>query len=165
MIAGLRNATRYVYKQPEVNYEALLKAAKEAELEFTESKTVNVRAKAVGVIEKGENPKIQELNNRIESLTASLKANNLAKNNGKTNSAPNSPMKQFPTGSGGPKDKKSEPRERDQASENRKPMQCYKCGGWGHGWKDCPSPRSVDWRKWKKNLPPREEKEETSKEK
>ena len=62
MIAGLRNATGYVYKQPEANYEALLKAAKEAELEFTESKTVNVRTKAVGVIEKGENPK----NPRVE---------------------------------------------------------------------------------------------------
>ena len=164
MIAGLRNATRYVYKQSEANYEALLKAAKEAELEFTESKTVNVRAKAVGIMEKGENPKIQELNNRIENLTASLKANNLAKNNGKTNSAPSSPMKHFHTGSGGPKDKKNEQRERDQAPENRKPMQCYKCGGWGHGWKDCPSPGNVDWRKWKKNFPPREEKEETSKE-
>ena len=164
MIAGLRNATRYVYKQSEANYEALLKAAKEAELEFTESKTVNVRAKAVGLMEKGENPKIQELNNRIENLTASLKANNLAKNNGKTSSAPSSPMKHFHTGSGGPKDKKNEQRERDQAPENRKPMQCYKCGGWGHGWKDCPSPGNVDWRKWKKNFPPREEKEETSKE-
>ena len=107
MIAGLRNATRYVYKQSEANYEALLKAAKEAELEFTESKTVNVRAKAVGIMEKGENPKIQELNNRIENLTASLKANNLAKNNGKTSSAPSSPMKHFHTGSGGPKDKKN----------------------------------------------------------
>ena len=61
MIAGLRNATRYVYKQPEATYEMLLKAAKEAELEFTESKTMTARVKAVGVVEKSEKPKLQEL--------------------------------------------------------------------------------------------------------
>ena len=38
MIPGLRNATRYLYKQDETTYEELLDAAKEAELEFTESK-------------------------------------------------------------------------------------------------------------------------------
>ena len=62
MIAGLRNTTRYVYKQPEPTYEMLLKAAKEAELEFTESKSVTAKVKAVRVVEKNENPKLQELN-------------------------------------------------------------------------------------------------------
>ena len=61
MIAGLRNATRYVYKQLEATYEMLLKAAKEAELEFTESKNVTARVKAVGVVEKNKNPKLQQI--------------------------------------------------------------------------------------------------------
>ena len=21
----------------------------------------------------------------------------------------------------------------------QKPIQCYNCGGWGHGWRECPS--------------------------
>ena len=118
MIAGLRNATRYVYKQPEANYEALLKAAKEAELEFTESKTVNVRAKAVGIMEKGENPKIQELNNRIENLTASLKANNLAKNNGENQQCPKLPYETIPYRVRGPKrQEKRTKRERSSPRE------------------------------------------------
>ena len=77
MKAGLLNATRYVYKQPEATYEMLLKAAKEAELEFTESKNVTARVKAVGVVEKSKNPKLQELNNSLDNIAATLKANNV----------------------------------------------------------------------------------------
>ena len=94
MIAGLRNATRYVHKLPEATYEMLLKAAKEAELEFTESKNVTARVKAVGVVEKNKNPKLQELNNRLDNIAATLKANSVKGLNQKNTSAPNSQQKQ-----------------------------------------------------------------------
>ena len=96
MIPGLRNATRYLYKQDETIYKELLDAAEEAELEFTESKGTTARLKAA-VIEKGDNSKFQELNNRIEYLTATLKANNVKS---KSASAPSSPAKKS-TGNGG----------------------------------------------------------------
>ena len=28
---------------------------------------------------------------------------------------------------------------------NQKPMQCYKCEGWGHGWRECATKGNVDW--------------------
>ena len=58
MIPGLRNATRYLFKQDDTTYEELLDAAKEAELEFTESKGASARLKAIRVVDKNENPKI-----------------------------------------------------------------------------------------------------------
>ena len=90
MIPGLHNATRYLYKKQGTTYEQLLDAAKEAELEFTESRGISVRMKAVGVTEKADSAKLQELNNRIDTLTATLKANTVKQ---KSASAPNSPIK------------------------------------------------------------------------
>ena len=29
---------------------------------------------------------------------------------------------------------------------NQKPIQCYNCGGWGHGWRECPSKGNFNWR-------------------
>ena len=46
--------------------------------------------KAVGVTEKADSAKIQELNNRLDNLTATLKANTVKQ---KSASAPNSPAK------------------------------------------------------------------------
>ena len=28
---------------------------------------------------------------------------------------------------------------------DQKPMQCYKCKGWGHGWRECATKGNVDW--------------------
>ena len=154
MVAGLRNATRYVYKQTEATYEILLTAAKEAELEFNENRGVSARMKAVGVTEKGDPSKIQELQSKVEKLAATLKANQVQKGKVKSASAPNSPMKR-PPGTGvtqtyrGPEVTSQGP-----FRGGRRPIQCYKCGGWGHGWKDCPSPGNVDWRRWKRDNPP-----------
>ena len=93
MIPGLHNATRYLYKKPGTTYEQLLDAAKEAELEFTESWGITARMKSVGVVEKTESARLQELNNCIDTLTATLKANNVKP---KSASAPNSPLKKEP---------------------------------------------------------------------
>ena len=48
-----------------------------AKLEFTESKGVVARIKSVEVVEKTEASKLQELNKRVDTLTATLKASNL----------------------------------------------------------------------------------------
>ena len=157
MVTGLRNATRYVYKQSEATYETLLKAAKEAELEFTESRTLAARVKAVGVVEKGDSSKIQELHGRVEKLAATLKANNVNKVNPKSASAPCSPMKHQQQPQVTSQMKGPEVTSHGPFRQGRRPIQCYKCGGWGHGWKDCPTPGNVDWRRWKRDqLPPME---------
>ena len=156
MIPGLRNATRYLFKQDDTTYEELLDAAKEAELEFTESKGASARLKAIGVVDKNENSKIQELNNRIENLTATLKANNVKP---KSASAPCSPAKTSNGGGGPPKTKGPEITSHGPFRQGKKPLQCYRCGGWGHGWRECPSPGNINWRRLKGDKPPPEGKE------
>ena len=157
MIPGLRNATRYLYKKQGTTYEQLLDAAKEAELEFTESRSVSARMKAVGVTEKADSAKLQELNNRIDSLTATLKANTVKQ---KSASAPNSPMKKRnDNGNNPPKSKGPETTSHGPFRGGKKPIQCFKCGGWGHGWRECPSPGNIDWRRLKGDEPPPQGKE------
>ena len=34
----------------------------------------------------------------------------------------------------------------DPFKPGQKPLQCYKCGGWGHTYKKCPSQGGIDWR-------------------
>ena len=152
MIPGLRNATRYLYKKEETTYEELLDTAKEPELEFTKSKGASARLKAVGVIDKSKNSKIQEFNNHIENLTATLKVNNVKP---KSASALCSPAKK-PSGNGGPpKSKGPEVTSHGPFRQGKKPIQCYKCGGWGHTWRDCPSLGNIDWRRLQGDeLPP-----------
>ena len=28
----------------------------------------------------------------------------------------------------------------------QKPVKCYRCDGWGHGWRECPTPENLNWR-------------------
>ena len=28
----------------------------------------------------------------------------------------------------------------------QKPIKCYRCGGWGHGWRECPTLENLNWR-------------------
>ena len=134
-------------------YEQLLDMAKEAELEFSESRGVTTRMKSVGVVEKADASKLQELNNRIDNLTMTLKANNLKP---KSASAPNSPAKkQNDNGNQSLQSKGPEITSHGPFRGGEKPIQCYKCGGWGHGWCECPSPGNIDWRRLKGDtLPP-----------
>ena len=157
MIPGLRNATRYLYKKQGTTYKQLLDAAKEAELEFTESRSMSARMKAVGVAEKADSAKIQELNNRLDSLTATLKANTVKQ---KSASAPNSPMKKRnDNGNNPPKSKEPETSSHGPFRGGKKPIQCFKCGEWGHGWRECPSLGNIAWRRFKGDEPPPKGKE------
>ena len=131
--------------------------AKEAKLVFSESKGVSVRMKSIGVVEKTKASKLQELNNRIENLAATLKANNMKP---KSVSVPNSPSKKLPTNGGQPsRSRGPETTSYGPFSEGKKPIQCFKCVGWGHGWRECPSPGNIDWRRLKGNTPPPADKE------
>ena len=60
---------RYLYKETETGYEQLLSAAREAETEWIESKTIKV--KATSVVDSGKKER-DELKARIDKLTKEL---------------------------------------------------------------------------------------------
>ena len=60
---------RYLYKETETGYEQLLSAAREAETEWIESKTI--KAKVTSVVDPGKKER-DELKARIDKLTKEL---------------------------------------------------------------------------------------------
>ena len=90
-----------------------------------------------------------ELKSKIDPLTAILKSSNFGtskpkekekwvkeKQQGKSKSTPNTLLKGkgLGTPATGP------------SKGIWKPLQCYNCGGWGHGWRECPSKGNYNWR-------------------
>ena len=50
---------------------------------------------------------------------------------------------------------KNSPQKRFQGSPRKwkgplkpvqKPIKCYRCDGWGHGWRECPTLENLNWR-------------------
>ena len=142
-----------------MTYQALLKAIEETESEYGEGRAT-VRAKSATV---ADNTGIAELKDKIEALTTVVKNSNVVgmgtRPPGSLKPKPgnfhksqrkdgvistNSPLKgKGPiTSAAGP------------FKEGQKPMQCYNCGGWGHGWRNCPTVGNMDWRSLNRAKPP-----------
>ena len=134
----------------DVGYEEFLATVYEAETEGTEGKVLNVKAKAMTVkkvVEKKEPTNLQDLKQQIELLATIMKSammGNVRPKEGEGISSPkknemfqNSPKKAF---QGSPKKGKGVPKPR------QKPIRCYRCDGWGHGWKECPTLENLNWR-------------------
>ena len=69
MMQHLRDSMRYLYKETETGYEQLLSAAREAETEWVESKTI--KAKVTSVVDPGKKER-DELKAGIDELTKEL---------------------------------------------------------------------------------------------
>ena len=134
----------------EIGYEEFLAAVYEAETEGTEGKTLNVKAKAMTVekvVEKKEPTDLHDIKQQIESLATIMKSatiGNIRPKEGDGVSSPkkkemfqNSPNKVF---QGSPRKGKGVPK------PGQKPIKCYRCDGWGHGWKECPTLENFNWR-------------------
>ena len=145
MTQHLRNSMRYLYKQPTTVYDELLQLAKEAESEWMDNK---LRVKSATVEDPGKRER-EELKERLERLTESMKVANLqTQRRDVKKSSPRSPKSESPRGT-----VPNSPRSRGPAITSagpfqgrRRPLQCYKCGGWGHVQRECPTSENVDWR-------------------
>ena len=142
-----RDSMRYLYDREDTSYETLLAAIKEAETEWLESKNT-IRVKSAVVTEQTE---IEELREKLEKLTATVKSSNLKKE--KKGSPKTSPRKEEGRKSKGPATTAAGPFRPDQ-----KPMQCYKCEGWGHGWRECATKGNVNWGRIHGESAPKEDK-------
>lgn len=142
----LKDCMRFMYKKDDVTYEQLLEETNDAELDSGTS----AKSKSAKVVETDKGMK--EIHDKIDRLTTSLKSAAIGglkpkgpggndggtpkKNNFRPEgNTPGTPMK-----SKGPETSAAGP-----FRPGQRPMQCYKCGGWGHGWRECPS-KNVNWR-------------------
>ena len=122
----------------------------EAETEGTEGKVLNIKAKPMTVekvVDNNEPTDLQDIKQQIESLATIMKSTTVE--NGKLKeeegvSSPkekemfqNSPKKAF---QGSPQKGKG------ISKPGQKPIKCYRCNRWGHGWKECPAPENLKWR-------------------
>ena len=141
MTQHLRDLMRYLYKETETGYEQLLSAAREAETEWIESKTI--KAKVISVVDPGKKER-DELKAQIEKLTKELNE----KEKGsfykkKTSKGENPTPVSSPKGS--PRSKGPEITAHGPFCNGKKPLQCFQFGGWGHVIHECPSPGNVNW--------------------
>ena len=124
-----RDAMRYLCDKKSTIYEVLLTAIKDAETKWIEAKG-QVRMKSAVVPEQSE---LDELKERMDKLQAMVKSATVQKEKEKKKTRKTSPQKEDPrTKTKGPATTLAGPFRPDQ-----KPIQCYKCEGWGHGWCKC----------------------------
>ena len=156
---SLRDSSRYLYKDPTVTYQALLKAIEERESEYGEGRAT-VRAKSATV---ADDTGIAELKDKIEALTTVVNNSNMVGMGMRPPGSPKPKPGNFhksqqkdgviftnsPSKGKGPVTSAAGP-----FKEGQKPMQYYNCGGSGHGWRNCPTMGNVDWRSLNRAEPP-----------
>ena len=133
MYLHLRDSVRFLYMKEEVGYEEFLATVYEAEIEGTEGKVLNVKAKAMTVekvVDKNEPTDLQDIKQQIESLATIMKSTtvgNVKLKEGEGVSSPkkkevfrNSPKKTF---QGSPQKGKG------ISKPGQRPIKCYRCDG------------------------------------
>ena len=167
----LKDSLRYLFTQPVVTYSELLQAAYAAEVEAEKGRAARSRAANVAVSPGSEGSQSRDPSPIAASVAAleskidkclkavskatqaqpSTKAGNQRAVNPKreSNSAPVTPSK-----SKGPSVSAAGP----FRGKNGKPIRCWRCGGWGHTSRECPTQGNLNWRELSGAAnPPREE--------
>ena len=126
-----RDALRYLYSNKDVGYYDFLEEARKVQ-ECDEKLGTAVKAKSAQAQAENDSDNIEALRSQVAEMVAVLKA---AKVNGppfqnQKDGKDNRNLKGPQTSAAGPF------RGRD------KPVQCFKCQGWGHYKRECPSPEN-----------------------
>ena len=150
MHVHLRDSMRFLYMKEEVGYEEFLATVYEAETEGTEGKILSAKAKAMmveRVVDKDEPTNLKDIKQQLKSLATIMKSTtvgNFKMESGegvlslkKKEAFQGSPKKAF---QGSPWKGKG------VLKPGQKPIKCYRCDGWGHGWKECPTLENLKWR-------------------
>ena len=150
MTQHLWDSMRYLYKRPGTTYDELLLTAKEAECEWLEHKTV--RSKQVTATDDTGKKEREEIKVRLDKLTETVKAASFQKKpvGDKKKQSPSrtpvtsprsSPQQSLRAPGWGPAITAAGP-----FRNGKKPIQCYKCGGWGHVIRECETQENLNWR-------------------
>ena len=135
---------RYLFTNPTVDFNQLLKAAMTCEIETTSRQATKAKAMqfSEGVSESSTNPEINSIRSQLEQMSTILKGANFrgTKDNGKKKG--NGYYKQKTDarqGLKGPGTSAAGPFHKDKP-----PIQCYQCMGWGHYARNCPNEYPVE---------------------
>ena len=133
----------------DVGYEEFLAVVNEVETESSEGKVLNVKAKAMTVEKITDNKEqnaLKDLKQQIESLTMIMNSATLGSMKPKVVDRISSPRKKELL--------KNSPQKGFQGSPKKgkgplklwqKPIKCYRCDGWVHGWRECPTLENLNW--------------------
>ena len=141
MLKPYRDALRYLYNNREVGYYDFLEEARKVQ-ECDEKPLATIKSKSAQVEAKDD--ELAALKLQVAELTATLKATkvNGPAYKGRRNGKDGRDLK-------GPEKSAAGPfRGRDQ------PFQCFKCHGWGHLARDCPSLENYWWGESDNHEPP-----------
>ena len=122
----------------------------EAQNEGAESKVLNVKAKAMTVgkiIDEMEWNDLKDLKEQIESLATIMKSATVGGVKSKVKEGHSSPRKKQMFGNSPQKGVQGSPRKgKVSLRPGQKPMKCFRCDGWGHGWRECLMQENLNWR-------------------
>ena len=150
MTDKLRDSVRYLFTNPTIDFNQLLKAAMTCEIETTSRQASKAKAMQFSEreSESSTNPEINSICSQLEQMSTILKganfngskdSNNKKKSNGyfKQKGDGRQGLKGPGTSAAGP------------FRKDKPPVQCYQCMGWGHYARNCPNEfpveGSVNW--------------------
>ena len=148
----LRDSVRFLYSQPGCDFNTLLKAAMTCKNEAVSRASTRAKSMQVDTNENTEVTKtgISSIREQLDQMNAILKEANFKNNNGyKKHDKQDirNKLKGPGTSAAGP------------FRRGKKPVQCYRCNGWGHYKLQCPNEEPIEGSKEWENLHGEETKE------
>ena len=111
---------------------------------------LNVKAKAMTVekiTDNKEQNELKDLRQQIESLTMIMKSATIGNVKPKVVEGVSSQRKKEMLGNSPQKGFQGSPKiGKGPLKPGQKPIKCYRCDGWGHGWREWPTLENVNWR-------------------
>ena len=98
-------------------------------------------------VENREQNELKDLRQLIESLATIMKSTMIGSTKPKVMGGVSSPRKKEVSGTSPWKVFQGSPRKvKGPLKLGQKPIKCYRCDGWGHGQRECPTPENLNWR-------------------
>ena len=148
---NLHNALHYLYDKPDSQYSQLVMGSRKVETETLRSSVSEVRAKSTIVgantdlaeTKASSEPSYEAITQQITYLMSFI-ANQTNPNPTKTSGCPGF----IPNGN-----HKYSPNTFQRPKHDKKNMTCWRCGGTGHSWRECSTPRQGNTLPFRPNLP------------
>ena len=169
MCPELKSSVRHLFDAPDVSFNILLTAARHNELEETDGKATKAQTKASVVEKEKLSPRTESLNelkDQVKKLATVMKAGTFPKRNN-----PPADKRSKGNGNNGQNQNRNNNLQRHNGSrtqdrngdnvrnnltgpaanasgpftDGQRPIQCYKCKGWGHPHRICPSKGNLNF--------------------